>query len=119
MKNIDRIRKGLTPERRAKIKARAAEIVAEEMSLRELRQAHRKTQAVLAKELGITQDGVSRLEKRSDLLLSTLRKTIKAMGGNLSLVAEFPDRPPVVLSSIAEDKPPLKAPDRKAAHTRA
>jgi hypothetical protein len=55
----------------------------------------------MAKTLGITQDGVSRLEKRSDLLLSTLRKTVEAMGGKLSLVAEFPDRPPVVLSSIA------------------
>ena len=46
-----------------------------------------------------------KLEKRSDLLLSTLRKTIEAMGGNLSLVAEFPDRAPVVLSGIAEDDP--------------
>jgi len=44
----------------------------------------------VAKALGITQDGVSRLEKRSDLLLSTLRKTVEAMGGNLSLVAYFP-----------------------------
>jgi hypothetical protein len=46
---------------------------------------------------------VSRLEKRSDLLLSTLRKAVKAMGGNLPLVAEFPDRDPVVLSGIAGD----------------
>jgi hypothetical protein len=52
----------------------------------------------MAKTLGISQDGVSRLEKRSDLLLSTLRKTVEAMGANLSLVAEFPDREPVVLS---------------------
>ncbi len=52
--------------------------------------------------LGISHDGVSRLEKRSDLLLSTLRKTVEAMGGNLSLVAEFPDREPVVLSGIAD-----------------
>jgi hypothetical protein len=46
----------------------------------------------MAKVLGISQDGVSRLEKRIDLLLSTLRKSVEAMGGNLSLVAEFPDR---------------------------
>ena len=52
---------------------------------------------------GITQDSVSRLEKRSDLLLSALRKTVEAMGGNLLLVAEFPDRAPVVLSGIAAD----------------
>lgn len=56
----------------------------------------------MAKVLGISQDGVSRLEKRSDLLLSTLRKSVEAMGGNLSLIAEFPDRDPVVLSGIAE-----------------
>jgi hypothetical protein len=65
----------------------------------------------MAKALGITQDGVSRLEKRSDLLLSTLRKSVEAMGGNLSLVAEFPDREPVVLSGISEaevDRKPLR-----------
>lgn len=59
----------------------------------------------MAKVLGISQDGVSRLEKRSDLLLSPLRKSVEAMGGNLSLVAEFPDRDPVVLSGIAEVEP--------------
>jgi hypothetical protein len=57
----------------------------------------------LAKTLGITQDSVSRLEQRTDLLLSTLRKSVEAMGGRLSLVAEFPDRAPVVLSGIAND----------------
>jgi hypothetical protein len=67
----------------------------------------------MAKELGVTQDSVSRLEKRSDLLLSTLRKTVQAMGGNLSLVAEFPDRPPVVLAGIAEDDPRPKPRGRK------
>lgn len=98
----DKIRK-LSPVQRKKVEARAAELIAEEMTLRELRKARKLTQVRMAKALGITQDSVSRLEKRSDLLLSTLRKTIKAMGGNLSLVAEFPDRPPVVLSGIAED----------------
>ena len=73
----------------------------------------------MAKTLGITQDSVSRLEKRSDLLLSTLRKTVQAMGGKLSLVAEFPDRAPVVLSGIAEARPGYKAAARKRAHARA
>lgn len=89
------------------------------MTLRELRRARRLAQVRMAEELGITQDSVSRPEKRSDLLLSILRKTVKAMDGNLSLVAEFPDRPPVVPSGIAEDKPPLKPPGRKATHARA
>ena len=103
MTNLERIKKGLSPARRKKSAARAAHLAAEEMTLQELRQARKLTQVRMAKVLGITQDGVSRLEKRSDLLLSTLRKTVEAMGGNLSLVAEFPDRKPVVLSGIAED----------------
>ena len=69
----------------------------------------------MAKALGITQDSVSRLEKRSDLLLSTLRKTVQVMGGNLSLVAEFPDRAPVVLSGIAEAGAETKPARRKRA----
>ncbi len=93
----------LPPSQRKKVEARAAVLIAEEMTLRELRHARKLTQVRMAKALGITQDSVSRLEKRNDLLLSTLRKTIKAMGGALSLVAEFRDRPPVVLSGIAED----------------
>jgi len=99
----DKIRK-LNAAQRKRVEARAVELIAEEMTLRELRRARKLTQVRMAKALGITQDSVSRLEKRSDLLLSTLRKTVKAMGGNLSLVAEFPDRPPIVLSGIGEDE---------------
>jgi DNA-binding XRE family transcriptional regulator len=98
---VDDIMKGLSPAQRKKVEARAARLIAEELTLRELRHARKLTQVKMAKKLGVTQDSVSRLEKRSDLLLSTLRKTVKAMGGNLSLVAEFPDRDPVVLSGIA------------------
>ena len=111
--NVDDIIKKLSAAQRKKVEARAAELIAEEMTLRELRHARQLTQVRMAKKLGITQDSVSRLEKRSDLLLSTLRKTVKAMGGNLSLVAEFPDRAPVVLSGIAEDDPRLKPARRR------
>jgi hypothetical protein len=48
---------------------------------------------------------VSKLEQRSDLLISTLRDYVEAMGGNLSLFAESPDRNPVVLSGITQDDP--------------
>src|SRR5688500_11494920 len=85
------------------------------MTLRELRHARKLTQVKMAKKLGITQDSVSRLEKRSDLLLSTLRKTVEAMGGNLSLVAEFRDREPVILSGIAADEPGRKRRRRRHA----
>lgn len=98
----EKIRK-LSAAQRKKVKARAAELIAEELSLRDLRKARRLTQARVAKTLGITQDSVSRLEQRSDLLLSTLRKTVKAMGGNVRIVAEFPDRAPVLLLDSSED----------------
>lgn len=101
MKNLDRIRKQLSPARRRKIATRAATLIAEERSLQELRQAHRLTQKRMAEVLGIGQDSVSRLEQRSDLLISTLRGYVEALGGRLSLVAEFPDKDPVVLSGLA------------------
>ena len=93
--------KELGAKRRGRIRARAAELVAEELSLRDLRRARQKTQTSVAKSLGIGQEGVSRLEKRSDLLISTLRIYVEAMGGELHLIAEFPDRPPVHLSGLA------------------
>lgn len=101
--NVDEKIKQLSPLQRKKVETRAAELMAEEMTLRELRHARKLTQVRMAKKLGITQDSVSRLEQRSDLLLSTLRKAIEAMGGNLSLIAQFPDREPVVLSGLAKD----------------
>jgi transcriptional regulator with XRE-family HTH domain len=113
--NVDEKIRKLSPAQRKKVEARAAELMAEEMTLRELRKARKLTQVRIAKALGITQDSVSRLEKRSDLLISTLRKTVEAMGGKLSLVAEFPNRPPVMLSGIAEDDPAPKPAGRKQA----
>jgi DNA-binding XRE family transcriptional regulator len=104
VKTLNQKMKRIGSARRKKVEARADGLIAEEMTLQELRQARKLTQVRMAKVLGISQDGVSRLEKRSDLLLSTLRKSVEAMGGNLSLVAEFPDREPVVLSGIAEVK---------------
>ena len=94
---------------RKKVEDRAAELIAEEMSLRDLRRARKLTQARVAKVLGVTQDSVSRLEKRSDLLLSTLRKTVKAVGGDVRIIAEFPDRAPVALSELSEDDLPRKS----------
>ncbi|MFY9661129.1 MAG: helix-turn-helix transcriptional regulator [Terriglobales bacterium] len=102
MKNLDRKIEEVSPARRKKIAHRAAQLLAEEMSLRELRRAHKLTQERIAETLGIGQDQVSRLEQRSDLLLSTLRSYVEAMGGRLTLVAEFPNHKPVALSGIAE-----------------
>ena len=111
--NVDDKINKLSPVQRKKVEARAGELIAEEMTLRELRKARKLTQVRIAKALGVTQDSVSRLEKRSDLLLSTLRKTVQAMGGNLSLLAKFPDRAPVVLSGIAEEESTPRPSGRK------
>jgi len=119
MTNLERIRKELSPARCRKVETRTAELIAEEMTLQELRRARKLTQVRMAKMLGVSQDGISKLEKRSDLLLSTLRKAVEAMGGSLSLVAEFPDRDPVVLSGIAEEARDPKPPGRQRRHIKA
>ncbi|MGX1101486.1 helix-turn-helix domain-containing protein [Amorphus sp. MBR-141] len=97
----------LPSDRRQKVRARAEELIAEELTLRDLRKAHDLTQERMAELLDVGQDSVSRLEKRSDLLLSTLRSYVSAMGGTLELVARFPDRPSVVVSGLSglDDKP--------------
>jgi len=102
-KNLDQILNTLPVSRRGKIEARAAELA----TLKDLRVAMRKTQVELAETLHVGQESISRLEKRSDMLLSTLRSYVEAMGGKLELVAQFPDRPPVVIDHLAE-KPVAK-----------
>ena len=91
----------LPMSRRKKVEERVRALIAEEMSLRDLRKARKLTQERVAKKLGINQENVSRLEQRSDLLISTLSGYVEAMGGKLSLLAKFPDRPPVALTGIA------------------
>ena len=70
-------------------------------ALQELRRAREMTQVKMAKSLGVAQKQISKIEKRTDMHISTLRRSIEAMGGKLSLVAQFPDRDPVLLSGIA------------------
>jgi DNA-binding XRE family transcriptional regulator len=91
---------GLPVDQQHEVEAQAAQLIEEEMTLRDLRKAHALTQERMAEALHISQDGVSRIEKRSDFLLSTLRSYIEAMGGKLRLVAEFPNRKPVTLSDL-------------------
>ena len=91
-------------ERRKRIEKRAAELIAEEINLRELRRMRKLTQTRLSKKLKIGQEGVSRIEKRTDLYLSTLRSYVEAVGGKLSLVVEFPDRSAVTLAGFGDDQ---------------
>lgn len=100
-RNVNDVIKSLPASRRRKIEQRASTSIAEEMTLQELRRARALTQIRMAKSLGVAQKQISEIEKRTDMHISTLRRSIEAMGGKLSLVAEFPDREPVVLSGIS------------------
>jgi DNA-binding transcriptional regulator YiaG len=88
--------------RRRKVESRAKELIAEEMSLRDLRKAMNRTQVEIAKILNVGQVTVSRYEQRSDMLLSTLQGYVRAMGGQLELTVTFPRRKPVKLKSLGE-----------------
>ncbi len=119
MSNLDRVRARLGPARRRKIAARAATLVADERSLQELRRAIGVTQTTIAQALGVGQDGVSRLEQRHDMRLSTLRGYVEALGGRLSVLAEFPGLEPVVVGGLARTKgartPRARSPGPRAA----
>ena len=98
-----------TEEMRASVKQMTAELIAEELNLRQVRRLRKLTQVRLAKKLKIGQEGVSRIEKRSDLYISTLRNYVEGVGGKLKLVVELPDWPPVLLSGLGEDRGEGKA----------
>jgi DNA-binding XRE family transcriptional regulator len=92
----------MSPERRARIEAEAKRMIDEELTLRDLRKAHQMTQEKLAAVLGVKQESVSNLEKRSDMLISTLREYIEALGGELEIRASFPGRKAVTIKTLSE-----------------
>ena len=112
MRTLSNVIGKLPPARQQKVEARAQELIAEELTLQDIRKAQKLTQEQMATVLNIGQDSISRLEKRSDMMLSTMRSYIEAMGGSLELVARFPKRAPVIITSIrdvsAEPKTAIK-----------
>lgn len=99
----------LPKERREAIGRKAEGLIAEEATLRQLRKAREQSQEELARTLGVKQAAVSKLERRTDMYVSTLRGLIEAMGGTLEIVARFPGQPPVRISQFeaieGEDAP--------------
>lgn len=101
--------------RRDRILAEADRLHGEYLTLQELRKARKLTQTQLAETLNIRQATVARMEKRGDLMLSTLRGYVEAMGGTLSLTVEFPDRTPVSLEGLGDtEEPPRQRSDERA-----
>jgi transcriptional regulator with XRE-family HTH domain len=101
---LDDLLSELPIEKRADLEARGQARLEDYQTLQELRKSRDLTQEKLAALLGINQENVSRLERRNDLLLSTLRDYVEAMGGDLEITARFPDREPVQLSGLLRDK---------------
>ena len=89
-KNFSELRNKMSPERRARIDKKVEEVLAE-MPLQELRNARGLSQKMLAEALHIQQPAIAKLEKRTDMYISTLRSHIEAMGGELDIIARFPE----------------------------
>jgi transcriptional regulator with XRE-family HTH domain len=99
---FDRFMERFTAAEHAEIEADAQTLIAEEMSLRDLRKALGKTQVQLARKLKKPQATVSRMERQSDMLISTLDRVVHALGGRVRLVAELPGRKPLYLTGLAD-----------------
>jgi len=89
-KNFKDLRGKMSEESRTRSTMKAQAIL-REMALSELREAMNLTQESLAETLNVKQASISKMERRSDMYLSTLRKIIEAMGGTLEIVANMPD----------------------------
>ena len=98
-RKLDDVMATLPKARKKLVEDRAMELA----TLKDLRHAAQQTQEQMATALGLRQDTISRLEKRSDMLLSTMRHYVECMGGKLELVAKFPDRPSVVIDHLGSN----------------
>lgn len=90
-KNFNELRAKMSPARRARNQS-AAQVMIDEMVLTEVRSQMGITQAQLAASMGVEQSTISRMESQSDMQISTLRRIIEALGGELELIAHLPDR---------------------------
>jgi predicted transcriptional regulator len=98
--SVDELMAALPEKRRKAIEARGAELLAKidrRMTLKEMRKGQKISQATVAESLGIGQMQISRLEQRKDPRLSTMQRTVAAMGGKLTMLVTFPDQEPMVL----------------------
>lgn len=99
---LKKVLDSLPPERRAEIDRRYEELVNEVESLKELRRLSKLSQAKIADKLKISQPAISKIEKQTDMYLSTLRSYVEAMGGELDVVVRLPDREPVKVKSLED-----------------
>lgn len=110
-RSFKELTKAFSPERRARVANRVAELKAE-MALHELRQARERSQEELARALKVNQPAVAKLEKRADMYVSNLRRYVEALGGQLEITARFPDGSVTItnFSDLAADNPDTAGP---------
>jgi transcriptional regulator with XRE-family HTH domain len=89
-KPFKKLKERMSPQRQERIDDQAHSILIG-MALQELRQSRRLTQQELANILNVNQAALSKMENQADMRISTLRKLLSAMGGNLKIIAEFPE----------------------------
>ena len=104
-----KLREKMDPERQERIRKRTEEMMAE-LPLQELRQARALSQQELAEVLGLNQATISKLERRTDMYLSSLRRFVEAMGGELEISARFPEGKVLIqlFEDLEEEKEPAK-----------
>ena len=101
----DELMAALPAARRAKIDARALELLAEVEGLKALRQIARRSQEQIAQGLGVKQPSVLKMERQTDLYLSTLRRFVEAAGGTLELRVTLPGKGVMSLTGLGEIGP--------------
>lgn len=102
VRTLKEVLDALPTEERAAVDRRFDELTDEIESLRELRRLSAMSQAKIAELLEISQPAVSKIEKQTDMYLSTLRSYVEAIGGELDIIVRLPNRPPVKLKSLED-----------------
>lgn len=101
-RTLDELVAELTPDQRALVEARSAELHAEVEGLKALRKLAARSQEQIAQSLGVTQPAVVKIERQADLYLSTLRRFVEAAGGTLELRVELPGKGIMHLTGVGE-----------------
>lgn len=104
-KTHEDIMAGLSPERRTRVEARATELHAEVEGLKALRLLADRSQDQIAQALGVKQPSALKIERQTDLYLSTLRRFVEAAGGTLELRVELPGKGVMRLTGLGDLNP--------------
>ena len=101
-RTLEQMLDALAPEERARVEARSAELHAEVEGLKALRKLAARSQEQIARSLGVKQPAIAKIERQTDLYLSTLRRFVEAAGGTLELRVELPGSGVMRLTGMGE-----------------